>query len=253
MNKEGLIDQSEIIELLYSNAENSFSHTTYKEELSRFYLLAKGDHRAVDASDEIMNADIQGRLSLDPLRNYRYLFIVNTGLATRFAIEAGVPQELVYSTSDVFIRRADLATTIEEIRKLNREFWSKLVEAVASSMENKRYSRAVSICIDHITSEFNTRISLQELSVKTKLTPCYLASLFKKETGLTIGEYLTKFRIDAAKALLVRTDHSYSKIALSLGFCSQSYFTKMFRKITGLTPKEYRTNYSDAVFSRMII
>ena len=100
-NKDFLIDPSEILNLMHFNAENSFSHTTYRKELERFFYLAQGDERAIECSDQILQSDIQGKLSEDPLRNYKYLFIVNTGLATRFVIEAGVPQELTYSLSDV--------------------------------------------------------------------------------------------------------------------------------------------------------
>ena len=89
-----LIAPDEIRRLVHKNAENSFAHTSYKEELERFRLLSRGDYKAVDKTVEILDADMQGKLSDDPLRNMRYLFIVNTGLATRFAIEAGAPQAL---------------------------------------------------------------------------------------------------------------------------------------------------------------
>jgi len=66
---------------------------------------------------------------------------------------------------------------------------------------------------------------------------------------MTVGEYLLNFRIDSAKALLTKTDYSYLQIALSLGFCTQSYFTQVFREQTGITPKEYRLRYVDKTFS----
>ena len=246
---EILIDADEIRKLMYKNAEHSFAHTTYREELKRFYLLEQGDYAAVDESMRMMNADIQGTLSPDPLRNYRYLFIVNTGLATRSAIEAGAPQELVYSISDLYIQRADAENTIEGIKNLNREFWIKMVDTIRSSRKGKKYSRPVKKCIDHITTNFNKKITLSELSEVSGLTPCYLASLFKRETGVTFGEYLTGFRMDSARALLSKTDYSYSMIALSLGYCSQSHFTKTFKTQVKMTPKEYRIAYSDTAFS----
>lgn len=246
---EILIDADEIRKLMYKNAEHSFAHTTYREELKRFYLLEQGDYAAVDESMKMMNADIQGTLSPDPLRNYRYLFIVNTGLATRSAIEAGAPQELVYSISDLYIQKADAENTIDGIKNLNKEFWIKMIDTIRASRKGKRYSRPITKCIDHITTNFNKKITLNELSEVSGLTPCYLASLFKRETGVTFGEYLTGFRMDSARALLSRTDYSYSKIALSLGFCSQSHFTKTFKDHVKMTPKEYRTAYSDTAFS----
>lgn len=247
-----LIDPREIRKLVHKNAENSFAHTTYKVELERFRLLARGDYMAVDKSVEIMDVSMQGKLSDDPLRNMRYLFIVNTGLATRFAIEAGAPQELVYSTSDVFIRKGDVATTEDEIRELNKGFWEVLVGLVRDSRKKQHYSKPVTASIDYITSHFNSKVTLADLAEQTELTPNYLAALFKQETGLTVMEYLTGFRIDSACALLSQTEYSYLQIALSLGFCTQSYFTKVFREHVGCTPRIYRQQHTDKAFSEFV-
>ena len=246
-----LIDPAEIRKLVHKNAESRFMHTTYREELERFFYLAQGDEKAIELSDYILNADLQGRLSEDPLRNMKYLFVVNTGLATRFAIESGAPQEVVYSSSDIYIRKADVAKSIEEILKLNHDYWVYLVGLVRESRKTEQYSKPVIKCIDYITSFFNTKVALEDLSGVTGLTPNYLTSLFKQETGMTVGEYLTKFRIDSACALLTQTDYDYLQIALSLGFCTQSYFTKVFREQTGVTPRTYRLNHTDKGFTEL--
>lgn len=246
-----LIDPAEIRKLVHKNAESRFMHTTYREELERFFYLAQGDEKAIELSDYILNADLQGRLSEDPLRNMKYLFVVNTGLATRFAIESGAPQEVVYSSSDIYIRKADVAKSIEEILKLNHDYWVYLVGLVRESRNAEQYSKPIVQCIDYITSFFNTKVTLEDLSGVTGLSPNYLASLFKQETGMTVGEYLTKFRIDSACALLTQTDYDYLQIALSLGFCTQSYFTKVFREHTGVTPRTYRLNHTDKGFTEL--
>ena len=251
MKNEYLIDPGEIRKLVHRNAESSFMHTTYREELERFFLLAHGDERAVELTDYVLDAEMQGKLSEDPLRNMRYLFIVNTGLATRFAIEGGAPQEIVYSSSDIYIRKADVTESIEEIVKLNHDFWVYLVGLVRDSRKTANYTKPVAQCIDYITSYFNTKITLDDLSGITGLSPNYLASLFKHEPGMTVGEYLTKFRIDSACALLTQTDYDYLQIALSLGFCTQSYFTKVFREQTGVTPRAYRLEHTDKGFTEL--
>ena len=149
----------------------------------------------------------------------------------------------------MYIRKADVAKSEEEIRELNRELWKRLVEIVQDLHNDEPYSRPVKQCIDYMTSHFNTGIALKDLSSLTGLTPNYLASLFKRETGMTIGEYLAKFRVDSACALLTGTDYSYLQIALSLGFCSQSYFVKVFKSKTGFTPKAFRLKNSERAFS----
>ena len=85
-NADYLIDPDEVANLIHHNVESGFSHTTYREELERFAYLENGDDRAVEGSVKLMNADVQGRLSEDPLRNYKYLFIINTSSPSFFII-----------------------------------------------------------------------------------------------------------------------------------------------------------------------
>ncbi|MCR5847937.1 MAG: AraC family transcriptional regulator [Lachnospiraceae bacterium] len=240
---ERIISFDKIINLVHENAETSFSHTTYQEESRRFHYLLNGDDRAIEESVKLCDPLIQGKLSEDPLRNFRYLFIINTGLATRYIIEAGVPQETAYSISDLYIQKADIAGSIEEISYLNKEVWTVFVETVRSFKKESPYSKPILFCLNYIDSHFNEKIILEDIAEKTGLHPCYLATLFKKETGKTFGNYLTEKRIETSKALLSKTDYSFTQIACSLAFCSQSHFTKVFRQHTGFTPKQYRTKF----------
>ena len=242
-DKNKSINIDEILELLHQHAEVGFIHTTYQDEIRRFRYLINGDERAIADSINIMDPAIQGTLSKDPLRNIRYLFIVNTGLATRYLIEAGMPQETIYSISDVYIQKADVAKSINEIKKLNKEVWTIFVETVKRYKKESQYSKQILECLNYIDSHFNEKITLELLSDIVHMNPCYLSTLFKKETGKTLGTYLTDIRIKASEALLSRTDYNYSQISYSMGFCSQSHFTAFFHKHTGYTPKEYRNEF----------
>ena len=244
-----LISMDEIRGLLHENAENGFLHTTYQEESDRFHLLMQGDMRAVDEAARFCDPDMQGTLSKDPIRNMRYLFIVNTGLASRYVIEAGVPQEQVYAVSDLYIQKADVTNTIEGLKKLTREVITTYVKMVQEHKAENVYSKPIMFCLNYIDSHFNEKITLKDLADMLSLNPCYLATLFKKEKGETFGTYILHIRIDVAKSLLTRTDYTYSQIAYSLGFCSQSHFIKTFRTETGYTPKEYRMQKYDVNIS----
>lgn len=243
---ERIISSDEIRKLMHKNAETGFIHTTYPEESLRFTYLLNGDKRAVEESVRLMRPALQGKLSDNAVRNIRYLFIINTGIATRYLIEAGIPQETVYSTSDLYIRKADLATTIDEIIELNREIWNVFVEMVNIYKNKSIYSKPVLFCLNYIDSHFNEKITLETIAEAVDLNPCYLATLFKKETGKTFGSYLTTIRIKTAIALLTNTDYTYAQIGYSLAFCSQSHFTKTFRTHTGYTPREYRKKFHNA-------
>jgi AraC-like DNA-binding protein len=64
----------------------------------------------------------------------------------------------------------------------------------------------------------------------------------KQELGFTVGDDLTKVRVDRAKRLLDESEYPISQIAQEVGFSDQSYFTKVFKKLEQCTPREFRQN-----------
>ena len=68
----------------------------------------------------------------------------------------------------------------------------------------------------------------------------YLSRLFKKETGETFLDYLTKFRLKKACILLTQNEYRIYEIASEVGINDSGYFSQVFRKYYGMTPSEYR-------------
>lgn len=67
-----------------------------------------------------------------------------------------------------------------------------------------------------------------------------LARSFKKQTGVSITEYIRKLRINESMRLLRETEKSISVVAMECGFSDQSHFTRAFRAETSLTPSKFR-------------
>ena len=67
-----------------------------------------------------------------------------------------------------------------------------------------------------------------------------LFHLFKQHTGLSPNEYLVRFRIKQAKAMLVNTNESLAAIARATGLSSTSYFRSVFLKYEGRKPESFR-------------
>ena len=72
------------------------------------------------------------------------------------------------------------------------------------------------------------------------ISASYLSALFKKETGVTLTEYVNEKRIKYAMQLLATTKIQIQTAAQHSGIDDVHYFTKLFKKYTGKTPKEYR-------------
>lgn len=77
--------------------------------------------------------------------------------------------------------------------------------------------------------------------------PYYLSRVIKQATGKPLHKYVTEYRIQMAKNLLVSGKLDVAEVALACGYTSASYFTKAFRDECGITPTVYRREYSDIV------
>ena len=86
-----------------------------------------------------------------------------------------------------------------------------------------------------------------ELSAQMGYSASRLTKMFKRDTGMTINEYLLSERIAQAKDALRLSGESVQNICHRLGFGSQSYFGKQFKRATGMTPLEYREKQGQAV------
>lgn len=106
------------------------------------------------------------------------------------------------------------------------EYISEQVEKVA-----KEYIRR------HISEE----ISIADISEILHCSEKHLSREFKRQTGLTVTEYIIGERITMAKALLTETEWSIQTIASRVGYEDYSYFTRIFKKMTNESPSQYRT------------
>ncbi|ASA20886.1 helix-turn-helix transcriptional regulator [Paenibacillus donghaensis] len=72
----------------------------------------------------------------------------------------------------------------------------------------------------------------------------YLGRCMKQVYGLTPLEYLTDYRLEQAKLLLLKTETPIAAIAEQTGFESTAYFSRRFTRKTGISPLRYRKRYS---------
>lgn len=124
-----------------------------------------------------------------------------------------------------------------------------LTEAAIAHMEGKgslgaqsslQYPETVQQAIRYIGNYYREPIKIEDIANDVHVSPSYFSHLFKRTTGCTVTEYITKYRLRIAKELLAGTDSPLGEITQTAGFCSQSYFSKIFRQLEGMTPLEYR-------------
>jgi len=95
-------------------------------------------------------------------------------------------------------------------------------------------------------SEFNEPWGTRSLSARLRINPDYLSRIFRKATGLTPMNYLTRCRSEKAAALLLSSDLPISDIALAVGLPDASHFARKFKAYFSMTAREYRERHQEA-------
>ena len=91
-----------------------------------------------------------------------------------------------------------------------------------------------------IDQNYMQKLTLEIVASRVYLNKTYISQMFTKHLGMSFVTYLEDVRISKAKELLYTTNMSVSEIAYSVGYASQSYFSKVFIKRVGITPSQYR-------------
>ena len=109
-----------------------------------------------------------------------------------------------------------------------------------NSFVNEKDS-VVDIVLNYIHQHYSEDISRTMLADMVYLNPDYLARLFKKQTQTSIINYITTYRLEKAKELLMCSDKRTSDIGYEVGYEDSHYFSYIFKKTQGCSPKEFRS------------
>ncbi|NMP16913.1 helix-turn-helix domain-containing protein [Thalassotalea sp. Y01] len=87
----------------------------------------------------------------------------------------------------------------------------------------------------------DTEISIETLSNQLGISSKELSITLNRHFQMNFYEYVNKYRIEAAKALLIdEPERSITEIFYDVGFNSKSVFNTCFKKFEGMTPSQYR-------------
>lgn len=87
-------------------------------------------------------------------------------------------------------------------------------------------------------------LSLRKIADEFFISKEYLSKLFKEATSYTVGEYITKLRMEHAKVLLTETSLKGYQVGEKIGIDDPHYFSILFKKYTGQTVSEFRKKFS---------
>lgn len=107
----------------------------------------------------------------------------------------------------------------------------------------KIMNRHVNMIKEYIAEHIGEHMTVGGIARTVNLSPVYCGTLFVKNEGMTIHEFINNMRVNIAKDLLVDDSRPISEIATVIGYNDVFHFSKIFKRITGMTPSEYRRIY----------
>lgn len=96
---------------------------------------------------------------------------------------------------------------------------------------------------EYLGKTVGRKLTLSSIAFHFNLSEEHLARIFKKETGMTVMEYLRTCRVQAARTLLLSTTESITSLAIRVGFSSSNHFCRSFAKLMGQTPMAFRRTH----------
>ena len=135
------------------------------------------------------------------------------------------------------------AETFAEMRDEMIRQIEQLLERSEDGKEKKKTENSFTISkvTEYIQEHYaETDLSIARIADSVYLTPTYLSAVFKKQTGLTIGQYLLGIRVERAKQKMKDPQLKFYQISEQVGYADANYFAKIFKKMTGMTLTEYK-------------
>lgn len=94
--------------------------------------------------------------------------------------------------------------------------------------------------VRYVQKHYPKKIMLEDMATLAGYSKTYFCRQFKRTTGISFYQYLTRFRIQAACLLLDEPGQSIGTVATAVGFSTQALFCRAFRECTGMTPTQYQ-------------
>ena len=110
-------------------------------------------------------------------------------------------------------------------------------------VDSSQYSPLVQQIIHHVEKDSNEKYVLSTLSDSLGFNKNYLCTAFRRETGITISEYINYHRLRRIMSILQYTNYNKDfpihELVDQFGYVNTSYFNRVFKKYTGMTPTEF--------------
>lgn len=147
----------------------------------------------------------------------------------------------------------DMLYQIHRVAQLPDGFSEFQVETLARRIfeetflcaRNQNYEDAQALfetVVEYIHNHYMEPLSVGFLAEQNNVNENRLSYVFQKYAGMGPGEYLSNYRLNRAKDLIITSSIPINKISNQVGYPDSLYFSRIFKKHFGLSPTTFREN-----------
>lgn len=160
--------------------------------------------------------------------------------------------KIIYTAYEEKYRFTDREYCQRLLEAKNDKEFKAILEELFTELERcsdvRRISRSEGLKIrieDYIAEHYNTTsFSLSGMAEHFNITASYLSRYFKECFGENFNSYISRYKIEKAKEMLVNTNYAVREISALVGYWDVNNFIKNFKRMEGVTPGQYRANRS---------
>lgn len=215
----------------------------YDLESKMLQAVSAGDYsKAHICYQQLSNFYVSPRTS-DPVQNARNFLIVLNTLLRKASEAGGVHPFYIDDLSTKFALAINQTVHHPDLKALAGNMIHKYCLLVKNHAM-KGYSPVTEQIVSYIDFHYMEDLNLTFFSEMFHMTKTYLSSLFKKETGFTLTDYIHHIRMRKAITLINSTSMSIGEIASACGYNDNNYFFRIFKRTYGISPKQYQKSIS---------
>lgn len=158
------------------------------------------------------------------------------------AMESGLENDGLFADNLHILKALVNGATVMETKERLAEFLDQLCK-LAEERKKKGKHRLKENVIAYIADNYQEQnLSVNSISEHFGVHPSYLSRYFKEQTGDMLSEYISRYRIEQSKLLLLQDDMLIKEISDRVGIFSVTTFVRLFKKYEGVTPSTYKEN-----------
>ncbi len=158
------------------------------------------------------------------------------------------PVSLVFRQLILLHRRQQgLATDPLTIESLSFDVFERVFQPIEQQQRRRRrpdtrvyHRRLVERTREYLNASHQRPLDLSELATAVASSPAHLCRVFKREMGISIGEYARRLRVGAVFDRLTGNASKLAEIARIQGYCNPAHLASSFRRTIGFSPRDAR-------------